>query len=170
MGYDNQIRSQANSAQFYCDDNKLYSIQVDVEMATSNTDNPLVLFKNPTGSGKQIFIEVITAGNTVTNVAAEFKLFHTPTVTANGTSKTPVARNINNSQPASVALVYTLPTVSSNGTSMDSAVSGQNSNSIEVTNSFSVCLQPDSMVLFTGDPSSNGRNASIKIIWAEVNV
>lgn len=69
-----------DSAQYYCDNNQLYSLGLNLNMANASTDNPLVLFRNPLNSTKQLFIWRIQCGLPTTNVAAEFKLFSNPTL------------------------------------------------------------------------------------------
>lgn len=162
--------SSVTPTQQYVDNNQLYAAAVDVSMASSNTDNPLIYFRNPSGSGKRMYIRAISCGCTVTNVGAEWKIFSMPTVTVNGTSLPAYARNLNNSQPAATALVTTLPTVSSSGNFQGVLVTGQNTTSITFSEDYSICLQPNSAILLTGSPSSNNRNAAISLAWAEVTI
>jgi hypothetical protein len=157
-----------DSAQYYCENNSLYSIGLDLNMAAAGTDNPLVLMRNPTGSGKKIAVWRVQCGSTVTNVGVEFKIFSSPTVTANGSSVTVYPRNVNNAQAAAVALITSLPTISASGNPLSFLSVGQNSNSIIFADDFSLYLQPNSSILITGSPSSNNRNASLTIVWAEV--
>ena len=153
----------------YLQTNKLYSVGVDTSMTSSGTDNPLLYFRNPSGSNKTVYVFGIKVGVTITNVQAEFKVFHTPTVTANGTTVTPSVRNVGNSQPVASSLVTSLPTVSANGTQFNNINVGQNNNSMPILDGhFTIALQPNTSLLVTGNPSSNNRNASITVLWAEV--
>lgn len=149
------------------DTNQMYCIAVDLNMASSSTDNPLILLRNPLGSGKKIYIFKIQAGTTVTNVSVEFKVFGNPTVTSNGTSITAVSRNIGGGAPTATALVTSIPTISANGSGMSNLSQGQNSTPLFFGEDFSMEIQPGSSLLFTGSPSSNNRNAAITFIWLE---
>lgn len=160
-----------DSAQYYCDTNQLYSAAADINCVTASTDNRILLFRNPSGSGKKIFVWAIVAGSTVTNVAIQFKVFANPTITSNGSTITAYPRNIGNSQPSAVGLVTSLPTITANGGFISNISVGQNTaSSIIFDSSFSVCIQPGNSILLTGNPTSNNRNAAVSIIWAEVNV
>lgn len=148
--------------------NQMYSTSVEVNLATAAADNPAVLFKNPNGSGKTIYIWRIFCGVTIQNVSAEFRVWLSPTITANGTGLTLASRNVGGGAPASAANAYSLPSVSSNGTLAEGMYQGQNSNSIVLTMDSSLALAANTSMLITGNPLSNNRSAIITIIWYEV--
>ena len=148
--------------------NYLYSVALSINMASSSTNNPLILFRNPSGSGKVVRIKRISCGVNINNVFASFYVFHTPTVTTNGTSQTPVSTNIGGGASAAVSLVTTLPTVSSTGTALANGAVGQNSASITLTDNFDIYIQANQAILITGAPSSNNREAVITVVWGEV--
>lgn len=156
-----------DTSQGYLNNNNLYSAGFTKVMTSSATDNPLMLIRNPIGSGKDIFIQAINAGISVTNVFAVFKVWSTPTVTANGTAITTTSNYINNGASASVGLINSGPTVSSNGTLMKSLVCGQNNNSIIFGNEYTIGIKPGGSILVTGTPSSNNRAAELSITYAE---
>lgn len=60
---------------------RLFSTSIEANAATSGSDNPLVLFRNPVSSGKNFFIFKIIVGISTSNVAATFKVFGNPTMT-----------------------------------------------------------------------------------------
>lgn len=159
-----------NSSQNYLSLNQLYSICAEVNIVDSALDNPLILLRNPTGSGKVIYIYKLAAGVFTTNVAASFKLFTTPTITTNGTAINIASRFINNGAIASVILPTSLPTISANGTCMAGGISGQNNNTVTLVSDFSAAIAPGGSLLVTGKPSSNNRTANIEFTWAEVPV
>ena len=149
-------------------ENRGYSVFLDVSAATSGTDNPLILLRNPNGSGKVIYVGFISGNTTVTNVSAEFKVFANPTVTVNGTAQTAISRNVGNSAPVASGLVTTLPTVTSNGSTICGSVTGQNSADVTIIDDFSVAIQPNNSILITASPSSNNRNMGIELMWVEI--
>lgn len=157
-----------NSGQNYLSSNQMYGIAVDVNAASGSTNNNVVLFRNPVGSGKNVYIYRIFAGCTVTNVGVEFKVFSSPTVTANGSAVTIGSRFVNNGAPASSMLVNTLPTISAQGTAVAVAMFGHNTDSVILSEGFSFGVAPGGTILITANPSSNNRNVAIEISWAEV--
>lgn len=148
--------------------NKVYSVSLNMNAATGSADNGLIYIRNPSGSGKRLVIKRVIAGCDITNQIFTFKVFANPTVSVNGSSETPAARNIGNSQPAASALVTTLPTVTSTGTVLASVIYGSNGNSIDVIAENSVVVQEDNSILIVGRPGSNNRTAEITVVWAEI--
>lgn len=148
------------------DSGQMYSAGVSLNMATAGTDNPLLLLQNPSGSGKKVRIFFIYTGISTTNRAATFELYASPTVTSAGSAVTVVNRNIGGAGSAS-AVLTSLPTVSSAGTKFSSFVVGQNTTSINLSQEFSLTLQPNTYMLITGDPSSNTTEAVLSLSWRE---
>ena len=148
--------------------NKVYSFPINVNQASSALDNPLILIKNPLASGKVFYWYKLSFGLTISNNLTNFKIWASPTITANGTAGTPVSNNIGGGAPASVIEIYSLPTISSNGTLLHTFISGQNQNSINIVDDFSILLQDNNDLLITGRPESNNRVAAITMVWAEI--
>lgn len=147
----------------------LFSISIDLAAATSGVDNPLLLLKNPNGSGKSLYIKLAKAGCTVTNVLSSFKIFVNPTITGNGTTRTPVNTNVGGgANPATVAQLFSLPTISVSGTEISNAVAGQNGNAVTISEDYIIKLNPNNNLLLTSSPSSNNRNMSVTLVWMEV--
>lgn len=158
----------ANTISQFVAQNKVYSFSSDLNMTTSGTQNPLVLLKNPSGSGKVIYLYKVIFGTNVTNVLAEFKIYANPTVTANGTAITPISNNIGGGASASIVQAYSLSTVSSPGSNLNSFTISQNNSAFSSIEDFSIFIQPDNSLLLTGNPGSNSREASITVVWVEV--
>jgi len=148
------------------DSDRMWSVGAEVNMPVANTDNPLLLLRNPNGSGKTLYFHLGYAGTSITNVAAVFKLYANPTVTVVGTTVTPRNRNVGGAG-AAVGLVTTTPTVSALGNKLTSLSLGQNNNSVVFAEDFSIAIQPNNSLLLTGDPSSNNREAIIAVSWKE---
>lgn len=165
-GINEDIPSTA-SINYFVTNGKVFTFGMNLNMPSAGTNNPLLLLKNPSGSGKTIYIYKVSTGINVANVNACFKLFHTPTITSNGTSKTPVNSSIGHST-ASSAELYSVPTISASGTEMKTWSVGQNGNSIDFLGDFEIRLPANTNLLLTGDPSSNNRESSLTLCWAEV--
>jgi hypothetical protein len=148
--------------------NQSYATSTTVSMATSGTDNPLILIRNPSGSGKVFYLWGIHCGVSVSNVLAIFRLFINPTVTVNGVSQTPVSLNGGGGAGASSMLVTTLPTVTANGSQIENGVTGQNSDTMQMGDGFIIEIQANNSILLTGNPGSNARNAELAIKWVEL--
>ena len=107
-------------------------------------------------------------GINVTNVSANFKLLYDPTITLNGTSVTPGNNSIGGGFGASVMQVYSLSTLSALGTVIGTYAVGQNTSTLPRIDDFSIFLAANHSLLITGNPSSNNREATLTITWAEV--
>lgn len=146
----------------------VYSVGVNVSAASAGTHNPLLYIKNPSGSGKQIYLYKMTTGITVANVFMNFRIYGDPTTSANGTAVTPVNRDFGGGWGASALNVYTVPTVTALGTNiLANWVIGQNTNSLDGVEAFSLHVAANHTILITGNPSSNNREAAINVAWAE---
>lgn len=145
---------------------KSFIVATSLNTASAGVDNPLVLIRNPIGSGKTLYLYRLIVGNLITNVQCDYRIHHTPTIISNGTAFTPTNALIGNSN-TSVFNVYTLSTVSSTGTRLGSLNYGQNSNSLDYLGDFSIQLPPGKDFLLTGNPSSNNRISAITIVWVE---
>jgi hypothetical protein len=148
--------------------NQSYTTSTTVSMATSGTDNPLILIRNPSGSGKVFYLWGVRCGISVANVFGTFRLFINPTVTVNGVSQTPVSLNGGGGAGASSMLVTTLPTVTVSGSQIETGVVGENADSVQIGDGFIIAIQANNSVLLTGSPSSNARNAELTIQWVEL--
>ena len=145
----------------------LYSVAISLNMAVAGTDNPLILIKNPTGSGKRLYLYKANLGVDVTNVLANFRVYSNPTITLNGTSHTPRNLFIGGGFAASVIEVYSLSTLSVLGTLIQTYETGQNNNSYDGIQDFSIQIAPNNNILITGNPGSNNRMSTLTITWAE---
>lgn len=156
----------ATSISSFVNDGKVFTISDQISLATAGSDNLVFLIRNPSGSGKTLYLYRILFGINVVNVLARFKTKKNPTVTATGTAVTPVNNNIGNSNTSAMN-VYKASTVSG-GTQLTSITTGQNNSSFDFLGDFSVFLQPGNDLIITGDPASNNREASVTVVWAEV--
>jgi hypothetical protein len=152
----------------YVSANKVYVTAFNVNMPSAGTDNPLLLVRNPTGSGKILYVYKLGFGSTVANVSAIFKVFANPTVTANGTSQAAVSLNIGGGAPVASMLSTSTPTVTAAGSEIESYEAGSNNNSGSFVEDFSIHVAANNSLLITGNPASNNRDAALTIVWVEV--
>jgi hypothetical protein len=152
----------------YTSANKVYVTAFNVNMPSSGTDNPLLLVRNPTGSGKTLYVYKLGFGSTVANVSAVFKVFADPTVTANGTSQAATSLNVGGGAPTASVLATSTPTVTADGAEIESYEAGSNNNSGSFVEDFSIHVAANHSLLITGNPGSNNRDAALTIVWVEV--
>lgn len=145
----------------------VYSCAFSVNMASAGVKNPLFLMKNPSGSGKTVYIHSMRFGVDVENNYANFIVFANPTITANGTTETSRNRCIGGGFGASAMSTFTLPTVSANGNPIENVEVASNSSSVEAASHFAIMVKENNNLMITGDPKSNNRTAVITIVWAE---
>lgn len=151
---------------------KIFQIAGTFTITGSGTENNFLLIRNPSGSGKQIRLIDITVGYTNTiNVLAYFKLYSSPTVTANGTAITIKPGRIGSSVPSSSVNAYSNPTVSDRGTEYLNfmAAGGPSTDAswrFEINQS--ILVDPNYDILLTGTPDGTNRNVLLTVRWAEV--
>lgn len=153
----------------YVKDDKLFGYGTNVNTASAGTDNPLILLKNPSDSGKNLILYSVVLGISIENNYGVYKIFIDPTISSNGTSETILNKNIGSSV-ASVMELYQIPTIIANGILNSSYVYGANSNSVIINANFSLLLQPGHNLLITGDPKSNNRTSQITLTWVEETI
>lgn len=146
---------------------KVFTVSGAFSAASAGSDNPIFLIKNPSGSGKTLYLYRLALGCTIANVLVEFKVFYAPTITSNGTSQTP-KNNLIGSATASSMTTFSLPTLSSNGTQLLDLGFGQNNNSLDYIGDFSIQLQANQNLVISANPGSNNRTVTITTTWAEV--
>ena len=146
---------------------RVYSVALTLNMAIAAFDNPVILLRNPVGSLKTLYIYRILTGVFTSNTFVDFKVFANPTITTNGTSQTPVNRAVGGGFGASVMTAFSFPTVSANGTPLLTQVCGQNTNSFDGVEDFSIQVSPNNNLLITANPSANNRESKVTVIYAE---
>lgn len=148
--------------------NQVYGFSSTIAAAVAGVDNPICFIRNPSGSGKVLYLYLVHAGTLIANVGFSFHITANPTATANGTIQTPTSLNIGGGAGASSMLVTTLPTITAVGSILATIDVGQNSSAIKFGDGFSIAINPNNSLLFTANPSSNNRNVDFTIQWAEL--
>lgn len=153
------------------DSDKIFQISETITITGGGTENNFLLIRNPSGSGKRIKIIDITIGFTNTvSVLAIFKLYASPTITANGTAITIKPGRIGSGVPSSAMNAYSTPTISARGSQYlaFTVAGGPNipaSYHLDVDQSILIDSTYD--VLLTGTPDGTNRNVLITIRWVE---
>lgn len=148
-------------------DNTFYSTVVEFSLPSNGTETPFLLLKNPTGNTLKIWIDdmqmdVITKGQQAT-----CRLYHTPTITANGSAAVITNQHVGGGAPASTMQAFSGPTISANGTKMRVFSVGTNSNSTVVPLNYGLLLEPNTSILITGTPTANAVTVAFSIRWTE---
>jgi len=157
----------ANTISTYTSQGKVFTLSGAISAATSGVNNPIFLIKNPSGSGKTLYLYRVIMACSINNVSVKFGIYYNPTITTNGTAATP-RNNLIGSAVTAVATASSLPSLSATGTLLSTLQTGQNSNSIDFMGDFSIQILANNNIVITADPSSNGREVSMTIVWAEV--
>lgn len=138
-----------------------------ISAADAGTDNPIILLKNPNGSGKSLRFIYRVYSVEVVNVYGVFSMYLDPTITNNGTSAT-ISNGRQTGAVATVATAFTLPTLSALGTKIDEVVTQQNNSPSFMPDDGSFILDPNHNIVITANPASNNRAVRIGIKWSEV--
>lgn len=136
-----------------------------INIGASGVEAPLLLIRNPSGSGKTIKFRNFTEGIISTNKPTTFRFYFNPTVLTNGTSLTAVNK-LNGGSTVAVALATTQPTVSANGTQIK--VSVVVAGVFVVPENFSLQLPANTSLLVTSTATVNNTEVTIDVDWAEV--
>lgn len=158
------VPGAVTGTKFYLVDTGLVSAAIGV--SDLSTDNPILLVKNPSVSGKTLVIVIRIYGCSITNVACMFRLYVDPTITSNGTALS-VNPGLVGNPTASIASAFKLPTTTSFGTLYDSYIISQNSVGSPIQENQVLQLPPGHNWLITAAPGSNSRLVDISLKWIE---
>ena len=144
----------------------IFSAGTIISASSSGANNPQILIRNPSSSGKSLLFLLIAGNADIQNSHTTFGAFSTPTVTANGTTLNSYTRTIGSGATA-VALLTTLPTISSNGNLLSYSKSGENTDMQNIIEPYTLLIPENNAVLITAKPKDNGRDQVYKLIWIE---
>lgn len=133
--------------------------------SSSGVEAPFVYVKNPLASGFVLKIRNLLEGVLSTNKPTTFRVYVDPTVTANGTSRTPINKRVGNATTP-VAQVFTEPTVSAFGNRVNNSIVVAGVFAIEEASTLQ--LLENHSLLFTVEPSVNNTECTATLDWAEV--
>lgn len=156
------ISVAVTSPHSYQEAGEYYSASAGGTLANKN-ETPIIWWSNPAASGMDIEFWDVDLG-TPNNITFIWRLYLNPTITANGTTYTPVQLNTGSTN-TSDANVYTLPTVSAYGTLADIAV--VTIGTLRVPLDFGISIDEGDSALMTMQASSANNDYFLSIKWAE---
>ncbi len=136
-------------------------------LGAAGVELPIMLIRNPGGSGSTLYIHTLGTNNEVKSQTAKINIYKLPTVTATGTPET-VENQLVGSATASVMSAFSSPTISANGSLLYSFATGANQNDLRRNFEFGAALPPGFDYLITGTGSNNNTLVDISFEWAEV--
>lgn len=138
-----------------------------IEQNQANTgEQDLILFRNPTGSGKTVYINKINVGEIDTITRFRIRVYQKPTITAVGTAGTTFSLQIKGSPATAAALVYTLPTISARGTRIRSYSQADTGSKWEDFQ-YGISLAEGFDMLITGDTDASNKVLFASFYWRE---
>jgi len=148
---------------------KLFWLPVAVNITPANTEVNILHILNPSGSGKTVILCCVDYGfSNTTAVAARFKWYSNPTITAAGTTVTPV-NGLIGSAVTSAINTYTSPTHSARGTEMVShSVYGGTQSFAQFLFDGRIVIPANNRILLTGTPDGVNRGTLINLRWIEI--
>lgn len=128
------------------------------------TETAFFLLKNPNASGKNLRLLRITPGI----AGGTMRLYHTPTITSDGTGLTEVNNRIKTSPTAAVATAFSSPTISANGTLMYVTALSAQINTRDIDMMWLPLIEPNFNILVTFQAGANNTPTACSMVWMEV--
>lgn len=138
-----------------------FNITTDVVTITQASEQPLAVLENPTGSGKDIYLDT---GEFASNVNTQFRRYSGPTISSRGTAKIP--RNMSGGSNTSPLRFYPAGqfTLSNNGTVTKTAqIPSYQQYKTQIKGK--VILRPGSAVYWTIDQPTGGTQLKASIYF-----
>lgn len=138
-----------------------FSITTDVVTINGTGEQPLALLENPTGSGKDAYLDL---GEFASSVNTQFRRYRGPTVSTRGTAKLPV--NTSGGSTASVLRFYPSAqfTVSASGSVAKTAyIAAYQQYKTDIKGK--VILRPGSVIYWTIDQPTGGTQFTASIFF-----
>lgn len=137
----------------------------DITSGTGGAESAQLYISNPINSTRAMKIYGITFGTNVSTNNNIFRLYKSPTVSANGTKLTNVNLNFSSAVVSAVD-IYKTPTVTNNGTLFMNVIAGPVS-----TNSFEfkekIWLKAGDKMLINVRPNAGSVTYSLNVFWIE---
>jgi len=150
-----------------CGEDKAFFGSVELSLATAGSENKVILLRNPSGSGKNLFLGISILDMLTKGGQATIRMYKNPTITSVGTAVTPISSRLGGNG-ASVMTLYSAPTISANGTRVATYSVGKDASSLSLDFKFGLELTPGNDILITGSPDANNRTVAVTFQWVEV--
>lgn len=151
---------------YHTSQGNVYILSGSFNAAVGGSDNPILLIKNPLGSGKTLYLQRVVMNCSVTNVIVGYTFYYAPTITSNGTSQTPRNALIGSSNTSAMTC-FSLPTLVSNGTQLVEITIGQNATAFALDVDGAIQLQANQNLVIAAQPASNNRAVQFTVTWVE---
>lgn len=147
-------------------DNKVFSTNWEVS-AIGTTEIPVVLFRNPSGSGKTVKLIRLTMSNLHTvSSFIRVRAYGSPTLLTDGTGLTELCTHVGQAGPASTT--FSSPTVIVNGTRFAQWVVPAFSSALIIPLDMLFILDANTEIILTGQADGTNRVLGGSLLWAEV--
>jgi len=147
------------------DAGKVFGFAIEQNQASTG-EQPLILLRNPSASGKTMYLGRIAVGTVDSITRFRLRVYQKPTVTSVGTAGTVYSNQVKSSPATAVALVYTLPSVSANGTRIrtySQADTGLRDESLV----YGISIAAGQDLLVTGDIDASNKVLFVNMTWSE---
>jgi hypothetical protein len=144
---------------------RTYQTTYEYTLAASNTEYPVIYFRNPNGSGKVMYIKNVSFTCGTVSRSVTMRIYQNPTATGNGTTLTPTSMYVGGSAAAATGLTTYVPTITSNGTKITAA--SASSEQITIDYNWGLLVAANNSILITGQGSANTVVIIVNIIWSE---
>lgn len=165
------LRTSAHYMEYNeCVRGRLFSGLVEMTAATKNVENMMILFRNPSDSGKYAVFHTFRFASLKFDKHTLYRVYIDPTVTATGTAGSPFNRRVSDSPATSDMEFFALPTVSVKGTLINSILVGEPqglSGQGELQFKGDLIVEPGHSILITCDPEANGTLVTLFGMWSE---
>lgn len=158
------IKVSTTSQEAFASQEKTFSATTNL-ITIGTAETPFLLFRNPTGSGKFVRVYSIRISS---DDAATFRVYQTPTVTANGTAVTTLNNYVKSGAAAASSTVFSQPTTSSNGTLYHVHITTAEEGTIELQLEQHIILDANNAILITVANGSNNTPTNASISWIEI--
>lgn len=147
--------------------NRLFMTTGDFAISLKNVAYPGLLFKNPSGSGVEMYIKNITLANLTAAGHVFCRIYSNPTITNAGTNTTvnTTCANIG-AASSSIFTTDTSITYSNIGIHLLSNVSFNEQVTLDFD--FGIILQPNTQLLFVFESSANSQTVTSNITFSQV--
>lgn len=146
---------------------KKFRVTSAVRTKVGAPEGPVVLVRNPAGSGKNLIIDEQTLISIDQGVNLIFRTYFEPTVTAVGTALT-IRNSFLGDATASIMEMYFEPTISANGTLVE--VDQARDNMVLHDIKGNMVIKPGYDMLVTLESSGNNKKWSVDFVWTEETV
>lgn len=151
--------------QYYTENGKAFQVTSTFLTLSGSSETDFMLFRNPTGSGKNVEVKRFFYTYTKGSAIALMRLYYGPTITNVGTARTVEKMKIGGAT-SPVCLVYTQPTISNRGTLLR-AIGNSSVQTLILDYDLALFLPPATDLLVTIQPASNNTDHSVGLEWAE---